>query len=892
MARVIAFLPAGGEVSLTRSGPLQPTLFQDGPLAVVPSARRLDLRWTVRQLGTMEFGLVVLPGTSATVDDAIRAFEPLDIAWSMRPDGTFDGDAQRGGYRLRFTATPYATTHTGTYAGWLDVHAHLTRVADVTEPAGPAYVAVLRRVTTPSATHEQLRFNGRVFQSSDSPTTWSRDFWYTRGTDWISWRTDSVSIAAINGFTPVPTIQNKAGTWGEGSHFWVWERARRVGDQQYLISEIAGPNPGQQNSKYMPVTPYAPMRKGDALDLKWRLAIEQSPLPEWEESQLRVFAGRRAVTESNGTALDELGVGAVTFGLSYFPYSTFTENFDYYRTPGLNQETYWPTSPVMWSKWRMFAPRMQTDLHIIRAMGFDMVRLHHLELLQHIDRAEALAFLDFFTGEARELGLHILVDTEGPPEWVSLIASRYSNVVTRFEIENEVLIGGIKSGDAQRWTALYHAAKNGDPEAQVFFTSAGNNGMFERLRDLDVPFDRVGLHAYKHGPEWEEAYSSHMLGTAGYASDIGKDVTLGEFNWKELTRLAPAARLKEFTNIYQDVLEPRQIPEVFQFQFHESLAFNPAIGGSFTRHYEPLGLDRRPKPEAFETMRLIRKYDRPDAPVREVPIEISEAQFQNGRATVPFTVSNTTSRPVMLRLSALAFDGLTSRLTSTSTVTLQPGDVHHASVALRLTGEERIGTYHHFVRATYGGKASYGWGVVSNPGAPVFDKSPVLPDRVTYPQGSDVVTHVDWKRQLAVAFGNDASVIELEMAYTVANTLQSATGRRVWISSAADIPDSLLYGGVVVLVGTPTSNALIRTADLRAVAGQAVGHGVVALDSQKDGRQWLLLTGGDKGAVEAAAIDFVLRYWKNAKDATIRITGMERGAALGNRIGAGDADLP
>lgn len=878
VARVVVALPGTSEVSLTRRAALGAHACRDGTFSVVPGAEKLDMRWRNRSLGSMEFDLIVLPDTTSGVDDAVRSFRALPIAWTPQQDGTLLGEARRSGFALRLTAMPYG-------GGWLDMRAHLSQADDTT---GPAYVALVRRVTAPGLSGPHLRFNGRAFGGGDSPLVWDRDFWYTHGVDWISWNaSDSVSMMAVSGFTPTPTIQRN-GVWAEASHFWVWERTRRTDDQLYLVSEIAGANPAKE--KYMRATPYAPMRRGDVVDLRWRLAVAQNRTKDWEESQLGVFAGRRATTESNGAVVEELGVGSVSFGISYFPYSTFTENFDYYRTPGLSQESYWPISAQMWTNWRMFAPRVQTDLHIIRAMGFDMVRMHHLELLQRMDRAEALAFLDFYTGEARRLGLHILVDTEGPTEWVSLIANRYRDIVTRFEIENEILIGGIKPGDSARWTALYHAAKRGDPGAQVFFTGAANNGMFERLRDLGVPFDRVGLHAYKHGPQWEEAFSSNVLGTAGYASDIGRDVTLGEFNWKELTKLAPEARLREFGTIYRDVLEPRQIPEVFQFQFHESLAFNPAIGGSFTRHYETLGLDRRPKPEAFETMRFIRKYGRADAPVLEVPIAISETYFENGSAVAHFTVANHTSRPLTLGLSAMTFDSLESHVTSPTSFVLVPGGVREGDAELRLTGSHRPGTYHHFIRVAYGGKTAYGWGVASNPGVPQFDKDPVLTGRVTYPDGAGaaVVNRIAWKRPLGVAFGANASVIELEMAYTVRNTLQSATGRPVWISSVGDVPDSLLRRGALILIGTSASNALIgsvtRPQDI-------AGKGTVLL-SESNGRQWLLLTGADKQDVEAAAIDLVLRYWKNAKDATIRITGMERGAALGNRIGGKNADLP
>lgn len=881
-ARVVVSLAANSEVVLSRTDSLRADASRRGPLAVAAGGEggTIDLRWNGTPLGRLDLGLVVLPGTDAGPDDVVRAFDPLDISWTEQPGGALAGSLVRSGYRIELTLLPYG-------GGWLDLRA---RVTHLDEAAGPAYVALVRRLTVAPELHDvRSRFNGRVIAGANSPDTWSRDFWYSRGVDWTSWKAGDLSMVAVSGFTPAPTIE-RDGAWVAGSHFYVWERTRRDGRRLYLISEIAGPNPNQARSGYMKVTPYAPIEKGDALELTWRLSVDRDPPPEWEESHLRAFAGARSVTGDSATATVDLGVSAVAFGTSYLPYSTFTENFDYYRTPGLDRETWWPFSARMWSNWRAFTPRMQTDLHIIRAMGFEWVRLHHLELLQQMDRDEALAFLDFFIGSARALGLKVLVDTQGPAEWVSLIAGRYRDVVRRIEVENEVLIPGIKPGAPARWTALYQAAKRAAPETQVFFTSAGNDGTFERLRTLGVPFDRVGLHAYKHGPEWKEALSSHALAVGGYASSLGKSVTLGEFNWKGLTRLSPEARREEFVAVYEAMLAPRAIPEFFQFQFHETIGVNPSIARrSGVRHYETISLDRRPKPEAFELMRLIRKYARPDAPAREVAIAIPEVRLVDGAATAPFTITNTSRRPLSLELSARTFDGLDARVASVTRLSLAPGERAEGSVELRLPAGAAAGTYHHFLEVSYDGKTAYGWGVASNPAAPTFAPEPVLRGRVVYPQGAGVVERVDWTgRPLAVAFGPEAPGLEMEMAYLVGNTLQSATGRPVRISTTADLPDSLLHGGSLILVGTAASNPLIP----RASRSDPADAGVILVREGDGGAARLLLTGSSTKAVEAAATDFVLRYWRNAKDAAIRITGMEPGAALGHTARVTDPDPP
>jgi hypothetical protein len=891
--RALVSLAPGAEARLTRraaptSAAAHP--FRAGSLAATPAAGgAVALAWDGRPAAALDLGLVVLPGTAATVDSAVATFRPTPLTWAEQADGTWRAEARQDGFRVAVTLAPYG-------GGWLDATA---RVERETAAAGPAYVALVRRVTTPGAGAARVRLNGRVLDGADSPNTWDRDFWYVKGVDWARWSAGPLGFLAVNGFTPTPTIQNAKGEWVEGSHFYVWERTRRVGDATYLVSEIAGPNPEQAKSRYMPVTQYAPMRAGDALTLSWRLAMATAPAPDWEEAQLRGFAGHRLAADraASGPARDsatvDVGVRAVKFGTAYFPYSTFVENLDYYRTPGTDRETWWAVSPTQWAKWRTYVPRMRTDLRIVRAMGFDVVRLHHLELLQQLPRAEALAFLDWYADEARTLGLRILIDTEGPAEWVTTLASRYRDVLEGVEIENEILIGGVKPGLAERWASLYQATKRGAPTLDAFLTTAGNHGQFERLRQIGTPFDRVGLHAYKHGANWKESFLSHALGTGGYASDLGLPATLGEFNWKDITRLSPEARHREVAEIFESILKPRALPQVYQFQFHEMLGVSPSISLNGGRHYEAVALDRRPKPEAQEWVRLIRAYGAPDAPVRELPITVQEATLAPGRAaTATFTVENRSGRALALTLAPQAHDGLVVALQSPARVTLAPNATHTGRVAVRLAPGARVGTYHHFVRATYQtagrpAKTAWGWGVAANRGAPTF-AAPVLGARVTYAGGPELVERIDWSRPVAVAWGEKASVLEVEMAFLVASTLQSATGRPVRVSALADVPDSLSRGATLVLVGTSETHALVRQAAL----SPAPSVGTVALHDAGDGRRWLLLTGADKAAVQAAATDFVLRFWPQAKDATMRHTGREPGNLLGRKAGVGEADPP
>ena len=160
---------------------------------------------------------------------------------------------------------------------------------------------------------------------------------------------------------------------------------------------------------------------------------------------------------------------------------------------------------------------------------------------------------------------------------------------------------------------------------------------------------------------------------------------------------------------------------------------------------------------------------------------------------------------------------------------------------------------------------------------------------MTYAQGLGVLKTVKWDRPLAVVFGDRSPALELEDAYQLANTLQAATGKAVWISSEKDLPDSLATRGTVMLVGTAKTSALVS--GTRTATPPDSGHATISLD-RTGGHEWLVLTGADAKGVEAAVVELELRFWPNAKDAVVRVTGLEKGAALGNRAGGSVIDPP
>jgi len=846
VGRGVVMIGGASELSLAKT----PARFIEGPFSISPGWGGVTLEWNGRTVGNIDFGLVVIPGRTATWQQV--EFKPLAMRFDKKFDGTLVGKCHYREYEISITLTPYP-------GGWMDADATITRVMD-----GPAdeYLALARRITMPT-TGIRTRWDGAVadgLPQSDAPNH------LAHGLDWCSWKSGGLSLALVNQFSPGYTIERQPGRWVAANHFYTWERVKQQDNDLYFISEIAGPNPAQESSGTRGLRAYTPPLKSEAHKLGFRLAI--STEPQREDSLLLGYAGYRKVTMTGETAAVDIGVPYVEFGTSYFPYSTMTANFDFYRTAGLDREGWWPFSPKMWEKWPSFRFYFDTDLRIIRAMGFDWVRLHHLELLGKMDRSNALAFLDFYMGTAKKLGMRVLVDTAGSPEWMTLIMERYNDVVKLVELENEVLIPGITSGEPERWTAQYNAVKKVAPETEVFLTGAGNQGMFDRLIRLNVPFDRVGVHNYKHGPGNEVAIPSLALAWSSQATDFNKPVVLGEFNWKFLTEYSPEARAKEFAAIYGNMLQPRAIPSFFQFHWQETLSVNPRLTRQGLRHYETINLDRTPKPEAIEFMKLIRRYANPQSPLRELPIQIEDGKF---------TVINATKRPLEVALSTESYQGLKLGSIKSDKLTLKPGESRSGRIELLLHPRSAVGVYHYFLRADYEGKSSYGWGMLSKPGSPTFNR-PNLGVLVDYPQGMEIITKFDYSRPICVAFGAKNPIVEMEMAYLVRNTLQVVIGQPVRLCAVADIPKD--FRGNLILVGTPESNPLIGKPQLSDKA-------TVLL---QDGN--LLLTGKTSDGVRAAATDFVLRYWTNARDSSCRISGLEKGAALGNKAAPGDVNLP
>ncbi|MEO6239581.1 MAG: hypothetical protein ABIQ52_21505, partial [Vicinamibacterales bacterium] len=454
------------------------------------------------------------------------------------------------------------------------------------------------------------------------------------------------------------------------------------------------------------------------------------------------------------------------------------------------------------------------------------------------------------------------------PAQIAAMVSRYRDVVESVEIENEILIWGIPQDRPRYWNAVYDAVKAVAPNVLVHLTGHTNTGIFTRLSRLGVRFDRVGAHAYIDSLDAIPSGRGFAQAIANYAAKAGKRAVITEWNWRGLTRMTPEARAKVYPAIIGGALEGRGIGEFHLFQFQETLAVNPRLGLAGIRHYEPLHLSRRPKPEAFELMKLMHRFVGAEDPIRRLESSHVETMLDaQGRATATVTVTNHGGRAARVGATVEGPSDLRATLTSAASARLAPGAAATFTVSLATRGTTP-GFYHWFLRLeSADGTLRYLWNEARLTAKPAFDATTA--SVVGYPGGAAAAIDLDYTKPIRVVYGQNAPILEMESAFVIASTLESASGRPVEIYQLDDLADTTAPG-TIILVGTAKSHSLVaRTAGL-----PPAGSFVQRIDPPGGGGPWVIVGGADSRAVEDAALDYVLRYWRSAKDSAVRRIGL------------------
>lgn len=859
----------------------------DKPLSIVPTENGISLNFANANLGELAWQILYRDSRPAelkgepysTKTDFSKDFQALPFKFTKISTGAlFDvwhGAAESNGLRLTINLRAF-------HDGFLDVNSVLTNTnAAKTENV---YAAVLTRWRQPDAANRSVCYDYRISRLKENDYTLfrvgeSRNWYVQRGVDWLKTNfAGNNSVAWMNDFSQSFTVHQDAkgkrpARWVGANIPQIGHEAQTAGRDVYLLTEIARSNLKSYAER---LEDNRLMERGESANFSSRLAFSKTAMTDEQvDNAFVAYASYAEQKQENGKIDYEIGVPYTRFGTNYFPYSTLGENFDIKKLPGMDRDAYWAFAADTVNKWQLFADDIRRDLRIAKTLGFELIRLHHLELIEGVEKAKQVEYLDFFFGEMRKLKLKALIDARISAADTADLVRRYRDVIDGVEVDNEVLIFGINDDAPAYWTRVYNAVKAVAPEIPVHLTAHTNTGAFDRLQKLGVPFDKIGQHAYTDGLDSMPNTRGFSLAAASYGRRVGKPPIITEWNWRFLTRLTPEDRAKVYAPIFENVLKTRSMPVMYQFQFNESLAMNPkALKG--IRHYEQIWLSRRPKPEAFVLSGLINKYGAPTHPNKLVNVEYSVVNLsENGQGAAQFKITNTSGKNLNLKAAIEVPANLKASFQNAkdNNLRLKPNALMTVIVSLQALPTDDSpkplpGFYHVFLRLEGDDDLlRYGWAEARLAGAPQMDAAEK--SNVVY---GDKVFDFNLNRPLAVVYGDKSPIQDVETASVLVNTIESATGRPVKIYELKDLPKA--ERAALILVGTLKTNQLIAAVNSKIPENVRNAKQFAARTGENSGEDWLVFSGGTPLEAERAAMDWTVRFWKYAKDSVARRVGL------------------
>ena len=866
------------------------------PLSVVPTGNGISLSFANVNLG--EFSWQILYRDSrpeelkgepySTKTDFSIDFQALPFKFARISTGAlFDvwlGAVESNGLQLTIELRAF-------HDGFLDVNSELKNTnAAKTENV---YAAIVTRWQQPKTVERAVCYDYRIRNLAANDYTnfrvgESRNWYVQRGVDWFRTNTtNGAAVAVMHDFSQSFTVHQDAK--GKRPARFVGANIPQIGyelqtagDDVFQLTEIARSNLKSyaerlEDNRLMP--------RGESIAFSSRFVFSKNAMTDEQVDNAFVAYASYAEQKQTGDKIDyEIGVPFTRFGTNYFPYSTLGENFDIKKLPGMDRDAYWAFAADTVNKWQLFSDDIKRDLRIAKTLGFELIRLHHLELINGVDKAKQVEYLDFFFGEMRKLKLKALIDARISAADTAELVKRYRDVIDGVEVDNEVLIFGINDDAPAYWKRVYAAVKEVAPEIPVHLTAHTNTGAFDRLQKLGVPFDKIGQHAYTDGLDSMPNTRGFSLAAASYGRRVGKPPIITEWNWRFLTRLTPEDRAKVYAPIFENVLKTRSMPTMYQFQFNESLAMNPkALKG--IRHYEQIWLSRRPKPEAFVLSGLINKYGAPTHPNKLLNVEYSVVELDaRGNGTAQFRVTNTSGKNLNLKATIETPANLKATMQNAkdANLRLKPNNSTVVKVALQALPTDNSpkplsGFYHVFVRLEGNDNLlRYAWAEARLAGAPQMDSSEK--SNVIY---GEKVFDFNLNRPLAVVYGDKSPIQDVETASVLVNTIESATGRPVKIYELKDLPKN--ERAALILVGTAKTNQLIAAVNSKIPANLRDAKQFAArVSGNNSNEDWLIFGGSDPLEAERAAMDWTIRFWKYAKDSAARRVGLiEKDLPLG-----------
>ena len=861
----------------------------NGKFSVNPAENGISLNFAGAELGRLSWQILYrdskpeeLKGEPySTKIDFSKQFQALPLKITKVSEGAlFDvwrGAAELKGLQLTIELRAF-------HDGFLDINSELKNTnAEKTENV---YAAVLTRWQQSNPTTRSVCYDNRIKSFGENDWTnfrvgESRNWYVQHGVDWLKTNfAKNISAAWLNEFSQSFTVHQDAtarrkARWVGANIPQIGFEAQTSGNDVFMLAEIARSNLKSYAER---LEDNRLMERGESVSFTSRLAFNQNLQSDEQTDNAFVAYTSYAEQKNSADKIEySIGVSSTRFGTNYFPYSTLGENFDIKKLPGMDRDGYWTLAADTVNKWQLFADDIRRDLRIAKTLGFELIRLHHLELIytNAITKEKRFEYLDFFFGELRKLKLKALIDAKISADDTAELVKRYRSEIDGVEVDNEVLIFGINDDAPAYWKRVYAAVKAVAPEIPVHLTAHTNTGAFDRLEKLGVKSDLIGQHAYSDGLDSQPNMRGFALAAASYGRRVGKPPIITEWNWRFLTRMTPEDRAKVYAPIFENVLKTRSMPVMYQFQFNETLAMNPRVLKGI-RHYEQIWLSRRPKPEAFVLSSLISKYGAPTHPNRLVTVEYSVVNLSaNGQGTAQLKITNTSGKNSNLKAAIESPANIKASFQNAkdSNLRLKPNASTTINVVLQALPTDNSpaplpGFYQVFLRLKDDNDLlRYGWVEARLAGAPRIDSGEK--SNVVY---GDKVFDYNLNRPLAVIYGDKSPIQDVETASVLVNTIESATGRPVKIYELKDLPKD--ERAALILVGTAKTNQLIASINDKIPANLREAKQYAARVAAENSGDWLVFSGTDPLEAERAAMDWTIRFWKYAKDSAARRVGL------------------
>jgi len=861
----LATLPAANTLQLN----MQPLAAEESAAALEPTLPELP------QLLLFE-GKASMYNNLAAV---VAAAEPLNLNLQLIAAGPVRQvyRAEAAWRTYRFMGCIYAY-HNGT----VDIDLTMEQLG---QSQKDTYLTLIKRLPKAGTETVWSRYKGEAKQVSESWRPFARlnrmESW-SRDSQWVYISQPGLpGKAMLFGFTPSFTLLNEKTKQHETANdFLVNERVVNQADAVYVFSDITGTNDLTYVSQDFITPP-----QGTISLLRWRYMPQASDQTAVDQEFITYAGYLRRESSTDGLSL-KYGVDNVVFGSSHYPHAFLAEDFLYWRTNGpANLYAY------LGEKWVDFKPEIDRDFKIVNALGLEVLgmapmfeRIYRysapdgvylqppaatlpsilrkkVEQLQQPGRW-VMDFLDYAAELARKYGFKFVLDARISPTDAAYLVDRYKDVISHYEVENEVLLlKGVPVDSIYYWRSLYEAIKKANPDVKVFWNGGPSfQAAHNQLSNVGIGFDAVGVHEYVDRRESPNYVKDTALAQGWYASQLNKDALIGEFNWRYLARESEEAQAEHFYEIVDALLSQRSIDIFMQYKLSDTYSTHPEQQKGI-RHYELLRLDRTLKPQGYKYLELVRKYGDPEAPINVLHITIPEISIEpDNWSTLTATLYNAGVQPLETPLVWDLPPEVELSGAGQASIRLAPGESATLSVQVKLQAGSRPGFYHLFLQTEVNGRILFGWGTAAYKSQPKLDTQSPEFVGVKYVNGLAALDTVDFTRPGYVVLGD--SIEELEWSYALYNTLRAATGNPIDRVDASALGDRIKENLFVVGWCGGLARNLLPVEYMALKGNETIVY--VGPNPNNPESKVVVFYGANPGK---AVSDFIYRYWQFAKDA-------------------------